>query len=208
MNRPDESGLETVDGRTIDRRNGRFRSTVTDLEMRAPPGRPAPAPPRPRVRVERWEQPDVDAYLRLFRRVGDRWLWFGRLAQGRDAVAALLRSPQHAVWRLWADAAAAGLCELDRSRPGEVEIAYFGLVPDCIGAGLGGYFMRAMLAEAWRGDVRRVWLHTCTEDHPGALDYYRHMGFRPCGQRTEWVHDPRLRGLVPRTAGPHVPIPE
>lgn len=194
--------------REIDRANGRFRSVVTYLEMLQPPGGAAPAPPHRGVDLRQWHEPDVDDYLALFHRVGDRWLWHGRLTRDRAAIADLVNAADYAVWRLWVDGEVAGLCELDRSRPGEVKIEYFGLVPEYIGHGLGGYFLRAMLHEAWRGEVRRVWLHTCTEDHPGALAVYQGAGFRPYHEEAEWIRDPRLVGLLPRDAGPHVPIAE
>jgi len=194
--------------RQIDRENGRFRSVVTHLEMRARPSGLPPDPPRPDARLRRWREPDLDTYLALFHRVGDRWLWYGRLDAGREEIAALLQSPDHEVYRLWAGDEVAGLCELSRAVPGEVEVAYCGLVPEWIGGGLGGFLLRSALHEAWRKDVQRVWLHTCTEDHPGALEFYRHIGFRPFAQEVEWVHDPRLRGLLPRDAGPHVPLAE
>lgn len=193
--------------REIDRRSGRFRSVVTYLEMRAPPQGP-PEPPRADVRLERWDAPGLDAYLALFHRIGDRWLWFGRLLAAPQEILDLVRAPGYEVWRLWAGADVAGLCELDRRRPGEVQVVYFGLVPERIGGGLGGWFLRAMLREAWHNDVHRVWLHTCTEDHPDALAVYRRVGFRPYREAVEWVRDPRLRGLLPRDAGPHVPLAE
>ena len=194
--------------RTMDCARGCFRSVVTDLEMTAPPEFSPLSPPAPGVTVQPWAEPPVDDYLALFRQVGDPWLWYGRLRASRADIADLLQHPGHEVWRLWHGPSVAGLCELDRRLPGETEIAYFGLVPDFIGRGLGGYFLRTMLAEAWRGEVRRVWLHTCTEDHPDALTVYQRIGFRPYQSREEWVRDPRLDGLLPRHAGPHVEIPE
>lgn len=194
--------------RAIDRAQGRFRSVITDLEMKHPPAAPVPSPPRPGISVERWHRPARDEYLALFRRIGDPWLWFGRLEQSAAELDRLLASPDHEIWRLRDGATEAGLCELDRSVVGEVEIAYFGLIPEAIGRGLAGYFLRTMLQRAWGEGVERVWLHTCTEDHPAALDFYCHLGFRVCGKRAAWVPDPRLRGLLPRNAGPHVPIPE
>lgn len=194
--------------REMDPSTGCYRSVVTYLEIRSPQPMPRPVPPRTGVTVERWSDPEVDEYLDLFHRIGDQWLWHGRLADSRAAISRLIRLHDHEVWRLWADGEAAGLGELNRSRPGQVKIEYFGLLPDRIGGGLGGYLLRTLLHEAVRPDVERVWLHTCTEDHPQALEVYRHLGFRDCGEEVEWVHDPRLRGLLPRTAGPHVAIPE
>lgn len=192
----------------IDRERGCYRSVVTWLEMRAPPEGPPPAPPRADLRVACWDEPGLEDYLALFRRIGDRWLWYARLTLANDEILGLIRAPGYELWRLWAAADVAGLCELDRTRAGEVQLTYFGLVPERIGTGLGGFFLRTMLHEAWRGDVHRVWLHTCTQDHPGALALYRRVGFRPCREEVDWVRDPRLRGLLPRAAGPHVPIAE
>lgn len=192
--------------REIDYTRGCFSSQVTWLEMREPPPGPAPEPPRADVAVRPWHKPDVDEYLALFRRVGDPWLWYARLELEREAIARLLNASDYAVWRLWSGDEVAGFCELNRSQPGETKIEYFGLVPEFIGQGLGGFFLRAMVHEAWRGDVRRVWLHTCTEDHPDALSLYQRAGFEPFHQELEWVPDPRLQGLLPRDAGPHVPL--
>lgn len=198
--RPDEDA--------IDRAGGTYRSVVTWLEMRAPPADAAPAPPRPEVALRRWERPATDEYLELFHRVGDPWLWHGRLAQGRDEIERLLQAPDYEVWRLWSGDHVAGLGELNRARAGEVKLEYIGLVPAFIGTGLGGWFLRALLHEAWRGGVERVWLHTCSEDHPDAIDVYRRVGFEPYASEVEWVRDPRLLGLLPRDAGPHVPLAE
>ncbi len=194
--------------REMDPAPGRYRSVVTYLEMRPPGTIPEPVPPRPGVTVQRWIDPDVDEYLELFHGVGDQWLWHGRLNAGRDGIARLIRSDDYEIWRLWVDGEVAGLGEFDRSCPREVKIEYFGLLPDRIGGGLGGFLLRTLLHEAARPGIDRIWLHTCTEDHPRAVDVYRHFGFRAYDEAVEWVHDPRLRGLLPRDAGPHVTIPE
>ena len=58
-----------------------------------------------------------------------------------------------------------------------MEIAYFGLMPWAIGRGLGRWLLGAALSVAWRGAPERVWLHTCTMDHPAALPNYLGRGF-------------------------------
>lgn len=194
--------------RDMDRSTGHYRSVVTWLEMRPPETIPAPEPPRPGVRAERWSEPGIEEYLELFHRVGDQWLWHGRLDASRDGISGLIRARDYEIWCLWADGGVAGLGEFDRSTPGEVKIEYFGLLPDRIGGGLGGFLLRTLLHEAARPGIDRIWLHTCTEDHPGAVEIYRYFGFRVYAEAVEWVHDPRLRGLLPRAAGPHVTIPE
>jgi hypothetical protein len=56
--------------------------------------------------------------------------------------------------------------------------------------------------------VSRVWVHTCTSDHPAALAFYQRSGFRPVRRQIEIADDPRLDGSAPRGAAKHVPIIE
>jgi len=179
------------------------------LEQRSRPTDTSLPEGRADVRLQPWSPPSRGDYLALFHRVGDPWLWHGRLVGGGPAVDAWLKSPHARIFRLMTPEGAAGLAELDLSHRGEVELAYFGLCPEWHGRGVGGYLMRSVLAQAWSDPaVERVWLHTCSEDHPDAVAIYRHFGFRAFHEEVEWVTDPRLIGLLPRSAGPHVPIPE
>jgi ribosomal protein S18 acetylase RimI-like enzyme len=56
------------------------------------------------------------------------------------------------------------------------------------------------------GGTRRVWLHTCTNDHPAAIAFYRRCGFTPYKFAIEVMEDPRLSGAYPETAAPHIPL--
>ena len=71
---------------------------------------------------------------------------------------------------------AAGFFELQPSDDGSVQIAYFGLLPAFIGHGLGGHLVTEAIRRAWALAPSRVWLHTCTFDHPGALPNYLKRG--------------------------------
>jgi GNAT superfamily N-acetyltransferase len=63
----------------------------------------------------------------------------------------------------------------------EVQLTHFGLVPELIGRGLGGYALTVAIRTAWTliPGADRVWLHTSTLDHPNALPNYQKRGFRP-----------------------------
>ena len=65
--------------------------------------------------------------------------------------------------------------------------------------------MAQALAFAWRKDVERLWVHTCTLDHPTALGFYRRHGFVPYKRTIETFPDPRLLGVLPADAAPHIP---
>jgi GNAT superfamily N-acetyltransferase len=73
--------------------------------------------------------------------------------------------------------APAGYFELRRDADGGVEIAYFGLLEEFIGGGLGGHMLSEAARRAWAFDADRVWLHTSTLDHPAALQNYLKRGF-------------------------------
>ncbi|AXB47659.1 GNAT family N-acetyltransferase [Amycolatopsis albispora] len=84
---------------------------------------------------------------------------------------------QYRVIRFAGDAA--GACDYVPRDGGEVEISTFGLVPEFVGRGLGGYALTLTLREAWSlPGTRRVWLHTSSKDHPNALPNYLRRGLR------------------------------
>jgi GNAT superfamily N-acetyltransferase len=92
-------------------------------------------------------------------------------------LAALLHDPRLEVYVLMVDGVPAGFAELDRRIEGEIKLAQFGLMPEFIGQGLGKYFLQRAIDKAWSYGPRRLWLHTCTKDHPAALPNYLKAGF-------------------------------
>jgi GNAT superfamily N-acetyltransferase len=184
---------------------GELATVVTSLEMVERP-KPRPLPSSP-LRLVRWREPAADAYRALFRRVGAPWLWFSRLLLADTALLAILHDPAVEVYAV-ADAKGieVGLLELDFRTAGQCEIAYFGLVPALNGRGHGRWLMAQALTLGWRKEVARLWVHTCTLDHPSALGFYRAQGFVPYAQAIETFADPRLIGLLPRDAAPQVPL--
>lgn len=177
---------------------------VTTLEMRqSPPLRPAPSCS---LRLKRWHSPEPERYRTLFRRVGERWLWFSRLVMGDDALLKIISDPQVEVYAaIDSRGIEVGMLELDLRRAGETEISYFALVPELAGQGLGRWLMAQALTLAWRPGTSRVWLHTCTLDHPSALNFYRAQGFRPVARTIETFADPRAIGVLPTDVAPQIP---
>jgi GNAT superfamily N-acetyltransferase len=185
---------------------GKLVEVVTYLQMTAPPALPEGAGGM----LRRVQSADPAWYRALFRRVGEPWLWFARLELDDAALAAVLADPGLEIFAAGEAGAEIGLVELDRKNPAEVEIVYFGLVPEAVGLGLGRGLgrglMEAALAHAWRPETRRVWLHTCQFDHPGAYRFYRRAGFTPYATRIVVGDDPRATGVLPREAAPQVPL--
>lgn len=138
--------------------------------------------------------------------MGEDWLWFSRLRMGDAALAAILHDPAVAVFALSVEGRDEGLLELDFREPEVCELAFFGVTTGQIGNGAGRWMMNRAVELAWARPIRRFWVHTCTLDHPGALDFYRRSGFVPCRRQIEIADDPRVLGEAPRTAAPHIPI--
>jgi GNAT superfamily N-acetyltransferase len=91
---------------------------------------------------------------------------------------------------LWVDGVPAGLAELDRRDLPDVELAYFGIMPEFIGQGLGRFLLDWAIHHAWRARPRRFWVHTCDLDHPRALEVYQKAGFRIYDRQTALATPP------------------
>jgi GNAT superfamily N-acetyltransferase len=109
--------------------------------------------------------------------VGGDWYWIDRLGWSHADWLAYLDRPGTETWVLSAAGVPAGYAELVGQPGGDVEIAYFGLLPPFIGQGLGAHLLTIAAERAWEFPARRIWLHTCTLDHPNALAHYQARGF-------------------------------
>lgn len=189
---------------------GRIANVVTYLELsRRENALSAPLPPGLAAVLQ---QPvSIAAFRALYRRIGERWLWFSRAVMNDAALEAKLSRPGAEIFFLEREGVPVGLAELQHGeQPGdqrdELEVAMFGVVPEEAGSGAARGLMSFLLDRAFAGGARRVWLHTCHFDSPAALPFYQRMGFRPWKTAIEVSRDPRLAGLLPREAGPHIPL--
>ena len=185
---------------------GKVAAIVTHLEMRAPVTARSTKTPDG-LTLEIVERSEPDWYRDLFMRVGGvDWLWFSRLGLDDAALVSILHDPDVDLYVLMQDGVAQGMVELDFRKPGECELAYFGLTAKLIGQGAGRYMMNHAIAQAWSRPISCFHLHTCTLDSPQALGFYQGCGFVTRRQQVEIADDPRLVGVLPRDAAPHVPM--
>ena len=182
--------------------NGKIAAVVTYLEMRE---RPAYAVASS-VALRKVNDADPRWYRTVFRRAGEHWLWWSRLEMNDAQLSAVLNAPTTELFVAENDGVEVGMAELDRSKPGQVEITFFALYIEALGKELGRPFMQAVLDRAWSAETSRVWVHTCTLDSPVALPFYLKCGFRAYRRAIEVADDPRLGGVLPASAAPQVPI--
>jgi GNAT superfamily N-acetyltransferase len=192
-----------VDGYT-DLPSGKLANVVTCLEMRER------APARPEVSwdyaLEKLDGTDLHRYRRVFRRIGEAYLWSSRLTMGDDELDAIVRNPAVEVYVLRSAGEDAGILELDFRQAHECELTFFGVADRLVGSGAGRWLMNRAIECAWSNPIRRLWVHTCTLDHPGAVAFYMRSGFVPFKRQIEVLDDPRISGVLPRDAAPGVPL--
>jgi GNAT superfamily N-acetyltransferase len=170
---------------------GHIRSVITHLEMRQRPTRPTVPAPEKRLALMRADPPTLSFYRYLYDAVGREWQWVDRKRMTDDQLKAIVQHPLVEIYVLHAAGTPAGFAELDLRRLPEIELAYFGLVPECIGRGLGWYLLNWAIDCAWNRAITRLWVHTCDLDHPRALGNYQRAGFAPYMQESQIIPDPR-----------------
>ena len=137
--------------------------------------------------IHRAEIPCPEFNRFLYSAVGGDWHWRDRLSWSYACWLEWLDRPQVETWVAYVRGTPAGYVELEAQPGGHVEIAYFGLLPQFIGQGLGGQLLAHAIARAWDMDAQRVWVHTCSLDHPGALTNYRARGLQLFKEEEHWV---------------------
>ena len=129
-----------------------------------------------RIEVRRAEIPAPELNRFFYVAVGSDWWWHERLSWDRERWMDWLDRPELETWIGYLDGTPVGYFELEAQPSGQVEIVYFGLLPSFIGKGLGPVLLADAIDRAWAVAARRVWVHTCTLDHPRALVNYQARG--------------------------------
>ena len=131
-----------------------------------------------RFRVREKKNRDWRFNRDLYLRVGEQWDWSDKRSWTDEQWKEYATAPELRTFAGYHDGLLAGYYELRRDTDGGVEIAYFGLLSEFIGRGLGGVLLTSAIEQAWRmqPNPSRVWVHTCNRDHPEALANYQARG--------------------------------
>jgi GNAT superfamily N-acetyltransferase len=151
---------------------------TTYLEMRSPDQlRPARCTDE-RFQIRQKKAPDWRFNRDLYLAVGESWSWDDKRQWTDEQWKEYGLAPELRTVGAYYGDSLAGYYELRRDNEGGVEIAYFGLLPEFFGRGFGAAFLTSAIEEAWRmsPSITRVWVHTCTRDHPRALANYQARG--------------------------------
>lgn len=177
-------------------RTEKIETVITYLEMTAPPKSPPPPVPVGKIALMRAEKITVSFYRYLYDTVGADYLWWERRVWPDARLGEHLAADGVEVFVLYAGGVPAGYFELDVRDARDIELAYFGLIPEFVGRGFGRFLLRAAIDEAWLRAPERLWVHTCNLDHPAALALYQKGGFEPYKQERKIIDDPRQSGAM------------
>jgi GNAT superfamily N-acetyltransferase len=186
---------------------GHLANVVTCLEMTSKPEL-RPLRDASPFTLARLSGADTERFRNLFRDIGRDIMWFSRLIMPEEKLAGIIGDRNVDCFALVHEGRDVGLLELDFREEGQCELSFFGVVPDAVGGGAGRFLMNEALTRAWSRPISRLWVHTCTFDHPKALPFYQRSGFRPYQVMVEVHRDPRLTGHMPKDASPAAPLIE
>lgn len=154
--------------------------TITYLAMETRPAPPPPAPIGVALALIRSETPTEHYFLYLYGQVGAPYHWTDWFEAEQEVRQAFLQAPEVSLFTLMVDGCPGGFFMLDAREAGMVDLAYFGLMQEVVGRGLGRWFLGSAVQTAWDlPGVHRLTVNTCTLDHPRALPLYQQAGFVP-----------------------------
>lgn len=157
--------------------------TTWFLEMLEPQQLRFKPPGHYELRIEQARCPCPEFNRFLYASVGGEWYWLDRLSWTRDRWMDYLDRPELQTWVAYISGTPAGYFELEVQPKRNVELVYFGILPQFVGQKLGGHLLSVAVEKAW-AIGQRVWVHTCNLDSPYALANYQARGFQLYKQET------------------------
>jgi len=141
------------------------------------------------VEVTQIEPPNPALNRFFYENVGAQWNWHDKLPWTEEQWRSYAMRPELKTWVGYLSGQPFGYFELEEQPEADVEIKYFGLLPGFTGCGLGGQLLTEAIRRAWAMGASRVWLHTCSHDHPAALPNYQARGFTMFKQEEQQPKD-------------------
>ena len=124
-------------------------------------------------------KPDFQLNKFFYKQVGKKHRWIDRLSWTDEKWIDFISNKNLETYVISESEDLIGFFELlYNPNLNETEISYFGLLEEYIGKGIGGYALSEAIKKSFEKNIKRVWLHTCTLDHPNALKNYIARGMK------------------------------
>ncbi len=158
--------------------------TVTWLEMTARPTLPRREKPDHGLSLIRAQNPPVHFFRYLYDAVGAAYEWTDLHTWHDAQIAAFAQDDAVHLNVAYRNGCPVGFIMLDFRDAPVADVAYFGLMPEAVGSGLGSWLLLEGIHDAWAAKIEKLTVNTCTLDHPSALPLYQKMGFEPVRRQT------------------------
>jgi ribosomal protein S18 acetylase RimI-like enzyme len=125
------------------------------------------------------KKPTIEFCKFLYKEVGRDFFWRDRLKWKDEDWLNYISNVFFNLYILKQNNKLAGYYELlcDPKIP-SMEIPYFGIFKEFYGKGIGGYLLTDAILTSFNKKINKVWVHTCTLDHPNALKNYLARGMK------------------------------
>ena len=115
----------------------------------------------------------------FYKSIGNKHKWVDRLIWTEEKWIEYLSSKNVKTYVLKCKKDLVGFFELIHHQgKKETEIAYFGILEEYQNKKLGSYLLSEAIKKAFKGNINRVWVHTCSLDHKNALNNYIARGMK------------------------------
>ena len=125
------------------------------------------------------KKPSIDLCKFFYKEVGRDFFWRDRLKWSNQDWLDYVNNDFFKLYILKYNNRLAGYYELlYDSKTNSIEIPYFGIFKEFYGKKIGGYLLTDALSTSFKQKITKVWVHTCTLDHPNALKNYLARGMK------------------------------
>jgi len=129
------------------------------------------------IQIEK--KPSIDLCKFFYKEVGKNFFWRDRLKWSDQDWLDYINSDFFKLYILKHNNKLAGYYELlYEPKTNSMEIPYFGIFKEFYGKKIGGYLLTEALSTSFKQKITKVWVHTCTLDHPNALKNYLARGMK------------------------------
>lgn len=131
------------------------------------------------LEVQLEKKPTIDLCKFFYKEVGKNFFWRDRLKWSDQDWLDYINSDFFKLYILKHNNKLAGYYELlYEPKTNSMEIPYFGIFKEFYGKKIGGYLLTEALSTSFKQKITKVWVHTCTLDHPNALKNYLARGMK------------------------------
>ena len=115
----------------------------------------------------------------FYKQIGKNYQWVDRLVWSNFTWHKYTSNKNLRTYILKENEDLAGYFELIHNKESnDCEIAYFGILEEFSSQGFGGYLLSEAIKIGLKLEVQRVWVHTCSLDHPNAILNYKSRGMQ------------------------------